>query len=210
MNRITSKLSLITAILLSGFAVSSLEPSTAVVVPQAEFTEQLGNRFLLDPNEMTGIGLLGPYDNTHSQDLGNVGSVSLTRTTGGFEYPFDVRLKRFRIWHSNSNADAEAWGWFIARAQKVDDSTAVLATTYILDEVADSGGAGPRDYGNTRTFMTDIEIPDTPEAVIPAGETITMGVSAPTANNTNYYVNCHGGYFLFERLDIPGGPPIIK
>ena len=174
------------------------------------FTQQLGNRFLLDPNEINSIGLLGPYDNTHSQDAGNVGTATLARTTGGFEYPFDVKLTRFRMWHSNSNDNAEAWGWVIAKVQKVDDSFTALATTYILDEVAVNGGVGPRDYGDNQTILTDIEIPDTPDAVIPAGTMITMGVSAPTANGTNYYVNCHGGYFFFERLDVNLPPRILS
>ena len=183
------------AVLVSSVATEPTTPPT--------FAQQLGNRFLLDPNEINAIGLLGPYDNTHSQDVGNVGVTSLARTAGGFEYPYDVKLKRFRMWHSNSNNAAEAWGWVIAKIEKVDDSTAALPATYILDEVGDNGGVGPRDYGVTRTFLTDIEIPDTPEAIIPAGTMITMGVAAPTANPTNYYVNCHGGYLLFERLDAP-------
>lgn len=199
----------IVAILLAVLAGwNSVEPTTPTIPPT--FAQQLGNRFLLDPDEINGLGLFGPYDNTNTQDFGNVGSTSFVRTAGGYEFPYDVKLKRFRMWHSNSNINAEAWGWVIAKVQKVDNSTAVLATTYILDEVADNGGVGPRDYNNTATFLTDIEIPDTPDAIIPAGTMITMGVASPTANPTNYYVNCHGGYFLFERLDVIPGRPTLR
>ena len=33
----------------------------------------LSGQWLLDPNEMNGWGVLGPYDNSNTQDLGNVG-----------------------------------------------------------------------------------------------------------------------------------------
>lgn len=72
------------------------------------FEKNIGGQYLLDPNEINGLGQLGFTDNTNSLDLGNVGAANLNRNTGGFCFPFDVKIKRLYVWHKNSNADAEA------------------------------------------------------------------------------------------------------
>ena len=157
--------------------------------------KDLGGQFLLDPNEFNGYGVLGPFDNVNSQDLGNVGA-AVNRLAGGFVFPFDVKLTRFFAWHYNSNAAAQAWGWRIARQAKTADSN-VVANVDLLAEVADNGGTGPRDYGNTITRLTDITfVGDT----IPAGEVVVLGVESPTANATNYYARILAGYLQFQRV----------
>jgi len=156
----------------------------------------LGGQFMLDPNEFNGWGVIGPYDNSNNQDLGNVGVANPSRIAGGVVYPFDVQLKRFYAWHQNNNAAAQAWGWRIGRQQKTDAANTVTWNS-ILDEVGDNGGTGPRDYLNTTTQLTDLDL--SASAIIPAGETIVMGVESPTAVATNYWVRIMSGYFEFQR-----------
>ena len=159
--------------------------------------KDLGGQFLLDPNEFNGWGILGPFDNTNNQDLGNVGAVAVSRIAGGFVFPFDVRLVRFYAWHYNSNAAAQAWGWRILRQEKNAASNVVTGVD-ILNEVSDNGGAGPRDYASTITQLTDIDL--SASATIPAGEVLVLGVEAPTANATNYYSRILSGFLEFKRV----------
>ena len=119
------------------------------------FLWPLGGQFLLDPNEINGWGIQGPIDHSNTQDLGNVGAANLSRLSGGLCFPFAVRIEHFFAWHSNSAANAQAWGWVLAKQQKTAGSNTVT-TTYILDEVADNGGTGPRNYGNNQNQQTDI------------------------------------------------------
>jgi len=163
-------------------------------IPNIHFP--LGGQFLLDPNEYNGWGILGPYDNTNSQDLGNVGAVP-NRLAGGLVYPFDVKVKRLYAWHYNNNADAQAWGWKLLRQVKTPNSNTVSSVN-IMAEVADNGGVGPRDYGNTRNQITDIDL--SASATVPAGEIIVLGVEAPTAVTTNRYVRVMSGYLELERV----------
>ena len=156
----------------------------------------LGGQLLLDPNEFNGWGVLGPFDNTNSQDLGNVGA-GVSRVAGGVVYPFDVRLTRFYAWHYNSNGSAQAWGWRIARQVKNAGSNTVSSLN-MLNEVGDNGGVGPRDYGNNQNQLTDIA--SFTNDVVPAGETVVLGVEAPTAVTTNYYSRVLSGYLQFERV----------
>lgn len=154
-----------------------------------------GGQYLLDPNEFNGWGILGPSDNTNSQDLGNVGIVNPSRTSGGISYPFDVELVNFTANHQNSNATAEAWGWRIGRQVK-NPGTNTVTWTDILDEVGDNGGVGPRNYLNTTNQETDIDFTG---EVIPAGEIIVLGVESPTAIATNYYVRCMQARLEFKK-----------
>lgn len=156
----------------------------------------LGGEILLDPNEHCGWGPRGPFDDRQTQDLGNVGA-NLNRNAGGLSFPFDVQLSRFRAWHRNSNADAQAWGWRIAVQQKTAASNAVTSSD-ILNQVSDNGGAGPNDYGNNQNQLTDVTFA-TP-TTITAGDVLVLGVEAPTANTTNRYVQIQSGYLLLERV----------
>lgn len=159
---------------------------------------ELSGQWLLDPNEVNGWGQLGVHDNVNSQDLGNVGA-NLNRLAGGLMFPFDVRLKRMKAWHYNSNGSALPWGWVFFKQQKLEDDNDVT-TTYIHDEVANNGGEGPRDYGNNRNYPTDILFNGNNEAIINEGVMFGMGVASPTAITTNYYVRILTGFLEFERL----------
>ena len=163
--------------------------------PGYEFIFPLGGQFLADPNEVNGIGNIGPYDNTNTQDLGNVGAANLSWLAGGLSFPWPVKLKRFWTVHRINNSAVEPWGWVIFRQTKTNAS-ATVSTTYILDEVADNAGVGPRDYGNTIIRISD----ETLDETIPAGEVLGWGIAAPTAITTNRYVQILSGYFLFEKV----------
>lgn len=168
----------------------------------------LGGDFLLDPNEVNGWGVIGPYDQRNSQDLGdvtalNAGTLS-SNNIGGIVFPFDVKLTEVRIIHDNSNAAALAWGWVILTSTFTFDSN-TEATTVHWNEVA--GGTGPRDYGDNvkqQTLVTeaanDSGAAVLPGTTIPAGTMITLAVAAPTAVGTNYYVRINAGYLKFDRV----------
>ena len=160
----------------------------------------LGGQFRLDTvaNEINGWGSVGPVDDSNTQQIGAVGDVTLSRNAGGLVFPFDVHLRRFYTWHRNNNGDAQPWGWVIHRMVKNAGSNTV-SSTYVLDEVADNGGTGPRNYGNGQTQLTDIDLTAVTAAQnIPAGETIGLGVAAPTAGTSQRFVQIHSGYMLFE------------
>lgn len=164
------------------------------------FIFPLASQFLLDPNEFNGWGELGPYDNANARDLGNVGATTISRVAGGLMFPFDVRLTRFKAAHYNSNANAQAWGWRICHTTPIAGSTAALAATDILRECVGAGATAtaPRDYGSTQNQLTDIDL--SASATIPAGDIITLGVEAPTAVGTNYWVRICSGYLQLERV----------
>lgn len=156
----------------------------------------LGGQFLADPNEHNGWGAIGPYDNSNTQDLGNVGT-NTNRVAGGLCFPFDVKLNRFYAWHRNNNVAVEPWGWRIGRQLKTADSNTVSRTS-ILDEVGDNAGVGPRDYASTENKLVDINLSANP--AIPAGEVVVLGIESPTAVTTNRYVQIMSGFFEFERV----------
>ncbi len=167
----------------------------------SQFTVPLGGQFRLDTNnnEINGWGSVGPVDDSNTQQIGAVGDTTLSRNAGGIVFPFDVHLRRFYVWHRNNNADAQPWGWVIHRQVKTAASNTV-STTYVLDEVADNGGTGPRDYGNNTNQLADIDLTAVTAAQnIPAGEMIGLGVAAPTAGVNQRNVQIQGGYLLFER-----------
>ncbi|MEM1225953.1 MAG: hypothetical protein AAGJ40_09650 [Planctomycetota bacterium] len=159
----------------------------------------LGGQFLLDPNEINGWGGTGPIDNTNSQDLGNVGVANFNRLAGGFCFPFDVQVKRLYVHHRNNNANAQAWGWVIGHSVKTPPGNGIT-TTYVLDEVADNAGVGPRDYGNNQNQLTDIDLSAAANNNVPSGSILTLAVAAPTAVGTNYYVQIASGYIELERV----------
>jgi len=170
---------------------------TTAAAPIEKDIFHLGGQFLLDPNERNTFGILGVIDPTNTQDVGNSSATTIAYTAGGISYPWDTKLTRFRAWYRVNNVDSEAFGFFIAHTQKVENSTANQPFTALLDEVADNGGVGPREPTNTRMYLVDIPLTG---ATIPAHETITFGVDSPTAIATNRYVQIADGYLLFERV----------
>lgn len=162
---------------------------------------QLGGQFLLDPNEVNGWGNIGRIDNSYTQDLGNVGAATMNRLAGGVLFPYGVKIVRMEAWHRNSNAAALPWGWVLARQSKTAGNNTV-STTFMLDESSvRSGienGSGLRDYSNNSNQYTDFTT--FTNDVIPAGETIVLGVGSPTAVTTNYYVQVMSGFIQFERV----------
>lgn len=161
------------------------------------FHKNMSGSFLLDPNEFNGWGSRGVVDEANTQDLGNVGA-NMARTSGGYMFPQDVVILGFKAWHYNSSSLAEAWGWRMSYGTKTADSN-TQTTTNLWQECVGTGATAvaPRDYGNTTTRLTD-EDWSANNWVLPAGSVLTMGVEAPTANATNYYVNVMSGYLLFE------------
>lgn len=164
-----------------------------------KFIFPLGGRFLLDPNEFNAWGQLGPYDDTNSLDLGDVGDTTPSRLAGGVMFPWDVKLIQMQAFHQNSNALAEAWGWRIFRQAKAATPTAGSSVVTAVDILNEVNGAtvGPRDYGNNVTQKTELTFTD---VTIPAGEVLVLGVESPTAVATNYYVNIFSGFLEFERV----------
>lgn len=187
-------------------AVRIDETSGRVSLPQTpellEFTENVSGSFLLDPNEICGWGVRGPVDDALTTDLGNSQATNPARTAGGYMYPFDVKVKAFRAFHRNSNAVAEAWGWVIFSQNKAATTSSgsnTRTSTIWLNEVTDNAGVGPRNYLNNTNQLTDIDLTSL-NIVVPAGDILGIGVDAPTANDTNYYVDVMAGYFLLERV----------
>lgn len=164
-----------------------------------EFWFPMGNQYLLDPNERNTWGLLGPYDNTNSQDIDNADQTTVAYTAGGLMFPYDVRVKKMRVrWRINNTA-AESFGFYLASFTPVDNSTADVPENIILDEVADNGGVGPNDPGNTNNHTSEWTFPST--AVVSGDvDVLTFGVKSPTADATNRYVQIPSGYILFERV----------
>ena len=168
----------------------------------------LGGDFLLDPNEVNGWGVIGPYDQRNSQDLGdvtdlNAGTLS-SNNIGGLMFPYDVKLTEVNIIHDNSNAAAQAWGWVILTSTFTFDSNTEVTTAY-WNEV--SSGTGPRNYGDNvkqNTVVTeaanDSGAAVLPGTTIPARTMITLAVAAPTAAGTNYYVRINAGFLKFDRV----------
>lgn len=177
---------------LTGLDIVKLVP---IIIP-------ISGQFLLDPNEINGWGAIGIFDNTNTQDLGNVGANALNRNAGGICFPFDVRIKRLAGWHRNNNAAAQAWGWVLARQSKTPSSNAT-SNIFMLDESVDRGAGfegqfNLRDYGNNQNQFTDLT--NFNNDVIPAFEVIVLGVGAPTAVTTNRYVQVQSMFLEFERL----------
>lgn len=171
--------------------------SGLIATPRNTFLFELSGQFLLDPNEINGWGVLGPHDNTNSQDLGDVGAASLGRTSGGLMLPDPFRVLRIKSKIYVTNNNALPWGLVVFQQSWTPASNAQV-TTYILDEVADNGGVGPRDYGNTQNQEIDIDLSQLPNNVVQPDDTLTIGVASPTAVGTNYYVRFMAGYLEME------------
>lgn len=177
----------------------------------APIFKDLAGQFLADPNEFNGWGVLGPFDNTNSQDLGNVGA-AVNRLVGGYCFPFDVKLTRIYAWHQDNNADGAgllAWGWRVGFQEKTAGSNDKTDTD-LLREVTGAGATGvaPRDYNSTANQLTDITATSNfapgngflADTAIPAGATVYFGIETPTAEATNRYVRIMSGYLQFERV----------
>jgi len=161
----------------------------------------LGGEFLIDPGEINGWGVRGRLDDRHTNDLGNAGATNLATSTGGVVLPYDVRVKRLLVHHTNSNANAAiSWAWVLAK-QTWSGGSATRTTTYVLDQVTATGAAGYNNYATTIRQLTDIDLSGNAENVVPAGDMLTLGVAgASTTPSTNYYVRCHAGFIELERI----------
>lgn len=176
--------------------------SNWVVINKKEhcFNVYLAGQYLLDPNEINGLGVIGYTDNTNAQDLGDVGAANLSRLAGGWVFPYDVRIKRMLVWHRNNNAVAEAWGWVVFSQQKTDGNNDVT-TTFMLDESFDRGVGqfNLRDYLNLLTQYTEINSFE--NDIVFSGDTVGLAVGAPTAVTTNRYVQIMSGFIEFEKIN---------
>lgn len=163
-----------------------------------EFVWPLGGRMFIDNNERNGWGAAGPVDDTNNQDLGDSQAADITRASGGLCFPWDVKINAMYVnWYAG-NANVRNFGFFIARQVKNSGSNTVT-TSFVLDQVADNGGVGPIDPTNTQNQITDIIL--TEGNIVPANETIVVGVDAPSASGTDNYANIMSGYLLLERLN---------
>lgn len=160
-----------------------------------EFVFAMSGQYLFDPNERNTWGALGPYDLSNTQDIGNSGAATFIHTVGGLMFPHDMRVKEMRLRWRVSNANSEPFGYLLAHVTPINDSTATLTPTFVLDEVGDNGGVGPRDPTSTRWFLNEWTF----DHVMPAGDLLTFGVESPTAIATNYYAQISAGYILLER-----------
>lgn len=168
-----------------------------VLSPRLE-VQQFGGRFLLDPNEFTGFSLAGAFDDTITNDLGNVGAAP-TRVAGGFSFPFDVQLKEMSAKHYNSNATVLPWGFRVITQEK-GVGNAVVNLDVIRECVGDGADAiCPQDHLSTVNVATTLDL--SASEVVPAGAVIGIGVEAATAIATNYYVNVMSGYISYERVN---------
>ena len=152
-------------------------------------------QYLLDPNEINTWGLVGPYDRLNTQDAGNVGAASFSWAAGGLMFPFPVRVAKMRLAWRKNNVAAHAFGFVLASFTPTA-SSASTTVDYILDEVGDNGGVGPREPTSTTRQLSEWTF----DHVVPADDVITFGVAAPTAAETNYYMQISAGYLLLERV----------
>ena len=160
----------------------------------------LSGRFLCDPNEINGWGLLGPHDNVNTQDIGNSNATQFLWSTGGYTRPFDYELKKLYVRCRNNNSEVQAWGFVLGHSAIVANTTAALETKMVLHEVNDNGGVGPRDYGNTTPKIIEIDLSGLADNTVQAYRRLTLGVSAPTAVATNRYVEIADGFIEYKRI----------
>ena len=157
---------------------------------------QISGQWLLDPGEVNGWQAIGVYDNTNSADLGNIGA-NVSWLTGGLLFPFDVKVKRLKMWQRVNNIDALAYGWQLFHSLPVDGSGAGRVPTYLLDQVGD----GNLLDNDNRWYLVDLSAPaEISDATIPAGQVITLAVAAPTAITTNRYAQVGAGFLELERV----------
>lgn len=186
------------------------DTAKALLNQHAPLIQPFSGQFLLDPNEVNAWATLGPNDQSMTGDIGDVTALNAAGTLGsnnfgGFIAPYDMKLTEFCAIHDNSNGSALAWGWVIFHVSFTLNSNAEVATL-ILNEAA--GNVGLRDYADsfkqkTLVTLTDSDQPGGPplnDITIPRGDMVTLGVAAPTAFSTNYYVRVAGGYMRFERV----------
>ncbi|MCG7492479.1 hypothetical protein [Thalassobius sp. Cn5-15] len=187
------------------------ETVKAMLNQHAPYLRDFTGQYLLDPNEVNGVGVLGPNDQSQTADLGDVTALNnlaigagMTNSLGGWIFPFDVKLTGVDAIHDNSNGLAEAWGWMIWHTSFSFNSNNEAFQGFLLNEC--STGFGLRDYQNPskqRTSVTtttsDIGGPTLADVVIPAGNMVTLGVGAPTAPSANYFVRVNAGNLRFER-----------
>ncbi len=188
-------------------STDALDKLNQHIIELSMFTEVVGGQYLLDPNEFNGPGVIGLIDQSHTQDLSNVGATAITRNAGGFVFPYDVKLLGFKADHKNNNAAAQAWGWRFGTQDKlaVDDGN---VNNTKIDEIIyrECVGVGataiaPRDYGSNGSAETNIDFEAVTggEVIITADKVFNFGIEAPTADGTNRFVQVMAGYFFFQR-----------
>jgi len=101
--------------------------------------------------------------------------------------------------HYNTSQSAEAWGWVWSRQIK-NLGTTTSDTEIIINEAVENGNVGPRDYQSNTNQGSTIDLSGRANALVPAGEVVNLGVAAPTANPTNYYVRILSGNISFRRV----------
>jgi len=158
-----------------------------------------GGQFLLDPNEFNGWGTIGVHDNTNTQDLGNINTTP-SAIAGGFSRPFPFRVTQIFGWiRENNTTIVDAWGFRMFRQTKTDNSS-VRTSIDILNEVADNGGVGPRDYANTNPQRFSLDLSNVPNNIVQPEEVLGFGVESPDAIATNRFIQFMTGWIEYERV----------
>ena len=102
--------------------------------------------------------------------------------------------------HYNSNLNVEPWGFRIYTQEKTDGDNTVVNNDILRECVGvDETATCPHDYQSTMNQSTNFDLSAAP--VIPANTVIGIGVEAPTAVTTNYYVNVVAGMLSYQRVE---------
>jgi len=164
-----------------------------------EIPIQISGQFLLDPNETNTWGVIGFVDQSNTFDAGNADATSLSYNVGGLCFPFPVEVLSLTMVHRVNNSGANPFG-FVLGYQTHTYGTNDSQETFIIHEVNGNGGVGPREYGDVWPRLFSEETKGMANAIIPANAEIFLGVSSPTADTTNRYVQVSGGCLLVRRV----------
>ena len=179
--------------------------------------EQISGRFYIDnqADDLSGMGITGAGYN-FTTDLGSFTTTNLSRTAGGYMYPFDVRVLETRMvfYQSNATMGVTDWGFIVSSVNKTLPGN-TRATTFIYDErtagvdgAVDADWVGPgsangaRQYNSTENQSLQFDLVQanggTP-FVLPAGDALNFAVfQRGTADANNRYVYIQSGYLVLE------------
>jgi len=163
----------------------------------------VSGQWALQNNEVNGWGLLGPYDNTNSQDLGNYTNyLSLNpQQLGGFRFPFDVDFIELDIIYRINNNNTQDWKWLIYTQEKT------IASTTRSTELIYDGPLGiiatPTQYQQTTITAADLTL-----AYLPAGQFFCLAAGTPS-QVANRNIQIYGGSIVFRKNEEGPPPPVF-
>ncbi len=154
--------------------------------------EHFGSRYLFDPNEVNGWTNRGIADDSNNTRVKTLTGAA-TYESGGYMYPFDVRVEALRIDYLLSNNQDYPHGFFLQHQEKTDDSAAIT-NFEILDQVADNGGVGPYNPRNPNVHKVNLDLSAVANNVVPAGNVITFGVACSGTRTQDAYLEVMSGH----------------